>query len=252
MNKTNPSRHTTTRVKPLLVAIAGGSGAGKSWLARQIRDALGHRIADIVSLDEFYRDQSHLTATRRARLNFDNPSAIDWPALEAATDCWLAGKSAKIPRYDFSTHCRRVSSRVVSPKAILLIEGLWLFRRRSLRNKFALRIFIECGHQCRLERRIARDCKQRGRSAESVRKQFRTTVEPMHAKFVEPQKHWANLVLDGKLGRRELRQVVELVGLLRRRAYSPPFRFKWKPATRNLFKSLHVHKTACPDRTAAP
>jgi uridine kinase len=200
-----------TRASPLLVAIVGGSGAGKSWLAQQLQRILGQRLAETISLDEFYRDRSHLSVARRVRLNFDNPAAIDWPALEIAMDHWLAGKSAEIPCYDFSTHCRRISRRLVPAKPVLLIEGLWLLHRRSLRNKFALRIFIECSRSCRFSRRLARDRQQRGRTVQSIQEQFQTTVEPMHAKFVEPQKKWADIVLDGHMNREDVRRLMEMI-----------------------------------------
>ena len=126
-------------------------------------------------------------------------------------DRWLAGKSAEIPRYDFSTHCRRTTRRLVPAKPVLLIEGLWLLRRRSLRAKFALRIFIECSRSCRLGRRLARDRQQRGRSVQSIQDQFQSTVEPMHAKFVEPQKKWADVVLDGHMKREDVQRLAELL-----------------------------------------
>jgi uridine kinase len=211
-----------TRARPLLVAIVGGSGAGKSWLAQQLQRILGQKLAETISLDEFYRDRSHLSVTRRARLNFDNPAAIDWPALESAMDRWLAGKSAEIPRYDFSTHCRRTNRRLVPAKPVLLIEGLWLLRPRSLRAKFALKIFIECSRSCRLGRRLARDRQQRGRSVESIQEQFQTTVEPMHAKFVEPQKKWADIVLDGHMNGEDVRRFTELIeGMLKGKDPNP-------------------------------
>lgn len=211
MIRRNHRPKSTSQPGPLLVAIAGGSGAGKSWLAQQLRKTLGASRTATISLDEFYRDRSHLSISRRAKLNFDNPSAIDWPALDAAATRWLAAKLARIPRYDFSTHCRRPECRVVQPKPILLIEGLWLFRRRSLRNKFGLRIFIECGRRCRFNRRVVRDLRQRGRTAESIKEQFKTTVEPMHLKFVEPQKRWADVIISGNFGAQDVRRIATLI-----------------------------------------
>ncbi|SRR5258706_5407388 len=211
MSRSRASPRSPARANPLVVAIVGGSGAGKSWLAAHLQKILGQKLAGTISLDEFYRDRSHLSNARRARVNFDNPAAIDWPALESAMDRWLAGKSAAIPSYDFSTHCRRTAKRLVPAKPILFIEGLWLLRRRSIRNKFALSIFIQCSRSCRFGRRLARDRKQRGRSVQSIQKQFQTTVEPMHAKFVEPQKKWADVLLDGNMNRRDVQHLAELL-----------------------------------------
>lgn len=198
-------------ITPLLVGIVGGSGAGKTWLAHQLKKKLGPKNVAAVSLDDFYRDRSHLPTARRNRINFDNPKAIDWPALERAADLWRRGKTATIPQYDFATHSRKAITKSVAPRSVILIDGLWLFWRRALRNKFALRVFIECGVHCRLERRIARDCRQRGRTENSVKQQFLRTVQPMHAKFVAPQKHWANVILPGNFRSGQIAHLTRLI-----------------------------------------
>jgi uridine kinase len=202
MSKHRPSGYAASSC--VLIGIVGGSGSGKSWLASQLQKALGKSRVACVSLDDFYRDRSHLSMARRNQLNFDHPAAIDWAALELAANCWLSARAAPIPRYDFATHSRRKETATIPAKPFVLMEGLWLFRRRSLRSKFSVRIFIECGARCRLKRRLARDCRQRGRTMTSVRKQFHHTVEPMHKKFVEPQKHWADVVLSGDFVKRDI------------------------------------------------
>src|SRR5262245_32229390 len=123
-----------------LVAIVGGSGAGKSWLARKLQTALGSRAVRI-SLDDFYRDRSHTSPARRANINFDHPRAIDWPAVERAVRDLRSGRTARLPRYDFKTHCRLREENILTPKPVVLIEGLWLLRRPSLRRLFDWRIF---------------------------------------------------------------------------------------------------------------
>src|SRR5437588_7214643 len=172
--------------KARIIAIAGGSGSGKTWLAVQLQAALSPH-ATRLSLDDFYRDRSHLSPARRANLNFDKPEAIDWASLERVLRKFLAGKPARVPGYDFKTHCRLEIRRTLEPRPLLLLDGLWVLRRRGLRRLFTLGIYIECGARVRLRRRLARDMASRGRTRASIQDQFWTTVEPMHLKHVAPQ-----------------------------------------------------------------
>jgi len=207
--------------QPLLVAIVGGSGSGKSWLADKLQSALGHN-AGRLSLDDFYRDRSHLSPAQRARINFDRPSAIDWPTFERALNRCLDRRPTLVPRYDFKTHCRLPRSAYLKPKPIMLVEGLWLLRSPRIRRFFDFRIFLDSPMKLRLRRRLSRDVTDRGRSPKSVRDQFRKTVEPMHRKFVLPQIQWSDAVLKGH---RSGRDIAKLTALLRQRMVedqSPP------------------------------
>jgi uridine kinase len=190
-----------------LIAIAGGSGSGKTWLADRLDAKLGG-VARL-SLDDFYRDQSHLSPERRALLNFDNPRMIEWTVLEKALDRFKAGRSVSVPRYDFATHSRGRKSKLLAPAKFLIVDGLWLLRRPGVRRRFDLRIFIECPDGLRLERRLARDIVERGRTEVSVREQFAATVQPMHEKFVSPQARWADVVLQPAFGEKEVRRIVQ-------------------------------------------
>ncbi|HEV2395295.1 MAG TPA: zeta toxin family protein [Verrucomicrobiae bacterium] len=194
--------------RPLLLAIAGGSGSGKSWLATKLETALAPNVLRIC-LDDFYRDRSHLTPARRARLNFDHPRAIDWNALENALKRLHAGHPARVPSYDFKTHTRLAASQVLRPKPLIVVEGLWLLRRPALRRLFALRIFLECPARTRLKRRLARDGQSRGRTRESVQAQFHATVQPMHRLFVAPQVRWAHVRLRGTPGNKEIKRITQ-------------------------------------------
>lgn len=191
---------------PFLVAIVGGSGSGKSWLAERLEAALDGKAARL-SQDDFYQDRSLIPPEERAALNFDHPDAIDWPVLEKAVQDLLNGRSAQLPNYDFRTHCRDACFRVLEPKPVILMEGLWLLRERPLREKFDLKVFIDCPLSTRLRRRIERDLLARGRSRASVEKQFYDTVEPMHRKFVSRQKRWADVVLPYDLTEYNVRQL---------------------------------------------
>lgn len=188
----------------LLVAIVGGSGSGKSFLAKQLKAALGGNAARIL-LDNFYRDRSSVPLIRRSRLNYDHPRSIDWDGVERALDDVADGRATPLPRYSFRTHCRANRFALLRPKPVALVDGLWLLHRRSLRRRFTMSIFIRCDSRTRLKRRLTRDCRSRGRTAQSVREQFTRCVEPMHARFVAPQERWADLILEGHFGAREVR-----------------------------------------------
>jgi uridine kinase len=190
--------------KPVLVAIVGGSGSGKTWLARKLEQALAPRAA-CLSLDDFYRDRSHLSPGRRARLNFDHPRAIDWSRLEQALLALLAGRPAAVPTYDFETHSRRTTENLLPAKPLIILEGLWLLRPPSLRRLFSLAIFLDCPCSTRLRRRLQRDLVSRGRSRASVEEQFRRTVEPMHRRYVAPQAQLADVVFRRNCSQRQVR-----------------------------------------------
>lgn len=182
MNETTKSR---------LVAITGGSGAGKSWLADQLHHLLGEK-AGRLSLENFYLDRSHLPPSRRALLNLDQPEAVEWPLFEGALQDCLAGRPLQMPRYDFRTHCRLPANGTRHPRAVMLVDGLWLLHRPALRRLFQLRVFLECPAKTRLRRRLAREAAERGHGPAASRRPFRAT---MHRHHVAPQVRWAEVIL---------------------------------------------------------
>jgi len=191
---------------PLLVAIVGGSGAGKTWLAKKLEAALMPH-ATRFSLDDFYRDCSRVHPERRAKINFDHPRAIDWPVMEQVVEDLRAGRAARLPCYDFKTHCRLPKKNVLAHKPVVLVDGLWLLHRRSLRRAFALKIFVDCPTRTRRGRRMTRDLRSRGRTRSSILDQLQNTVEPMHERFVAPQQKWADVVLRHNFGTREIQRL---------------------------------------------
>lgn len=184
------------------IAVVGGSGSGKSWLAAEMGSWLGD-LAGHLSLDDFYRDLSHLSAAEREGVNFDDPVAIDWDALREVLECLQRGEPARIPIYDFATHARQPETRVFEPARFVLLEGLWLLHPPWLREMFALSVFVDCPEEERLRRRVERDIRVRGRTAESVRQQFAEHVQPMHARFVETQRRWATRRVHSPLSEHE-------------------------------------------------
>jgi uridine kinase len=192
---------------PLLVAIVGGSGSGKSWLAERLSAALVPGVSR-VSLDDFYIDRSHLPSARRALINFDHPRSIDWNLFLGVLRQLKIRQSALAPIYDFCTHRRGAQWRRVAAEPVIIAEGLWLLRRPTLRSMFHLRVFVDCPARTRLERRLARDAATRGRSPESIRHQFRETVQPMHSKYVAPQRQLADVVLRPGFGAQEIEDLL--------------------------------------------
>ena len=197
---------TFSKGQPLLVAIVGGSGAGKTWLAKKLEAALSPDAAHF-SLDDFYRDCSRIDPEGRARINFDRPRAIDWLAMEKVLADLRAGRGARLPRYDFKTHSRIRARTALVHKPVVLVDGLWLLHRRSLRRIFGFKIFIDCPGRTRRSRRLQRDLRSRGRTRASILEQLKNTVEPMHARYVAPQQKWADLVLRHNFGVAEVRRL---------------------------------------------
>jgi uridine kinase len=209
-----PDNAAACIARPLLVAVVGGSGAGKTWLAKKLRAALQPDAAHF-SLDDFYRDCSRVRPERRTKINFDHPRTIDWLTMEKVLHDLRAGRSARLPVYDFKTHCRVRAKHTLAHKPVVLVDGLWLLHRRSLRRLFGLKIFIDCPARTRRGRRLLRDLRSRGRTRASILEQLKNTVEPMHARFVAPQQKWADVVLRHNFGAAEVRRLArELRGKL--------------------------------------
>ena len=202
-----------------ILAVVGGSGAGKSWLVARLGQFLGHQACQ-VQLDDFYRDRSHLPAGRRQRINFDHPRAIDWVRLEKFLLRCLQGRQTLMPHYDFQTH--RVTPRAGwRLRPIVIMEGLWLLRRRRLRRYFDLKLFLDAPTGLRCSRRVRRDVAERGFTAASVKQQLAEHVLPEHTRYVEPQKQWADLVLTQPYKKTELTTLANRLWNLRGRQRGP-------------------------------
>ncbi len=194
-----------------VVAIVGGSGSGKTWLANRLRSNLGRKASNL-SLDDFYRDLSPLAPEHRAQINFDSPSAIDWPVLTQVLTQFQEGAEAlKIPRYDFTTHCRFEKSSVWRCKPIVVVDGLWLLHRPELRSLFDLKVFIDCPADLRFWRRMQRDVMSRGRTPSAVISQFASTVLPMHEIHVQPQTQWADHLIQSPVTEQDALRLAAIV-----------------------------------------
>lgn len=204
----------TTGSPSKLIALTGGSGAGKSWLANQL-----HRRFDdeaiTLSLDNFYRDFSHHELSDREKINFDHPDTIDWALFESVLRDLQNGETALVPHYDFVSHTRWSNGEWCSSRPFIFVEGLWLLSSPRIRELFNLRVFLDCPESLRWQRRLARDVKERGRTADSIREQFSNVVAPMHYRFVEVQKPWADLVIEQPISQTDLDRLDARIRALR-------------------------------------
>lgn len=207
----------------ILVAVVGGSGAGKSWLVERLCRVIGEDACSL-SLDDFYRDRSHVPLAERARANFDVPTAIDWnEAARVLRDC-RTGIPGRLPSYDFATYSRSPARRPWTPRAVVFAEGLWLLRSAQLRELFDLSVYLDAPASLRLARRLERDTTERGYRPAVVRQRLATMVFPMHVRYVEPQKRLADVVLGQPYGEPEIRHFGErLWALLSGRGLLPPW-----------------------------
>jgi uridine kinase len=190
---TPPSR--TLSSGPVLVGIAGGTGSGKTTVATRIVEAMPPGAALLIQQDSYYLDRSHLTPAERARVNFDEPDAVDNVRLEQDLRQLRAGTPVDAPIYDFATHTRRPECRRLDPCSIIVAEGILLFTLKAVRELFDLRIFVDTPDDVRLLRRIRRDLTERGRDIASIEAQYLSTVRTMHEVHVAPSRHHAHLIV---------------------------------------------------------
>jgi uridine kinase len=179
----------------LVVGIAGGTGSGKTTVAKTIAAALPAGRVAMIEFDAYYRDLPDLSAEDRARINFDHPDALEIELLVEHLGQLKAGAAVDVPGYDFKTHRRRPESRRVEAARVVLVEGILVFVDPRVRDRLDMKIFVDTDSDIRVFRRIRRDMEQRGRTFESIRDQYYKTVRPMHLQFVEPSKRWADLII---------------------------------------------------------
>ena len=182
-------------MKPLFIGIAGGTGSGKSTVARKIAEGLPQSSVGIIDHDSYYRDHSDLDPDARSRLNYDHPDALDNDLLVAHLEELRAGRGVDVPVYDFKTHSRHKDRRRLEPTRIIIVEGILVFVEERVRKLLDIKIFVDTDADIRVFRRIRRDIEQRGRTFQSIREQYYKTVRPMHLQFVEPSKRWADLII---------------------------------------------------------
>jgi len=179
----------------LVIGIAGGTGSGKTTIARKIESSVPIEQVNRIEHDSYYRDRDDLSYEDRCKLNFDHPSALETPLFVEHVKALKKGETVEVPIYDFTKHRRKEETRRVDPKPILIVEGILALAEPKLRAEMDIKLYVDTDADIRAFRRIRRDLEQRGRDFDSIREQYYDTVRPMHLQFVEPSKRWADLIL---------------------------------------------------------
>ena len=196
MKHPSPPVHTAAaRRAALVIGIAGGSGSGKTTVAQEILQRVGPDRIAFLQHDSYYKDLSGLPPTQRAEVNFDHPNSLETDLLIENIACLRDGEAVQVPIYDFSTHSRTGRTFTVQPRRVILVEGILIFTEAALREMFDVKIFVDTDSDIRFIRRLERDLRERGRTTESVIKQYQSTVRPMHLEFVEPSKRYADVII---------------------------------------------------------
>lgn len=181
--------------KAYVIGVAGGTGSGKSTIARKVVEVVGPENVSYIQQDSYYYDLHHLPPEVRAKLNYDHLDAIDNELLIKHLQSLKMGKSIKKPIYDFKTHTRKDQVEIVPARKVILLEGILVLAHEKIRDMMDVKIFVDTDADIRLIRRLTRDVLERGRSLESVVEQYLDTVRVMHEKFVEPCKKNADLII---------------------------------------------------------
>jgi uridine kinase len=182
-------------MESVVIGVAGGTGSGKTTVAREILRRAGTEQISLIEHDAYYKDLSVLPPAQRAMQNFDHPDALDNALLIAHLQELKAGRPIQIPVYDFTTHTRTNENRRIEPRRVILMEGILIFADEELRRLMDVKIYVDTDGDIRFIRRLQRDIAERGRTMESVIRQYLATVRPMHQEFVEPSKRYADVII---------------------------------------------------------
>lgn len=198
--------------RPCILGVAGGTGSGKTTVARAILDAVGQERIAFLEQDSYYRDIEWKSDAELLHHNFDHPAALDNELLAAHLAAIKEGHPVEVPIYDFVRHRRTTRTRRVEPRPVVLLEGILIFAEPALRDLLDFKVYVDTDPDIRLIRRIRRDMAERGRSVQDVLRQYLETVRPMHLEFVEPSKRWADVIIpEGGENRVALEMVVARV-----------------------------------------
>ena len=182
-------------MKPLIIGIAGGTGSGKTTVARKIADALPEASVVFLDMDGYYRNFAHLPMDERRRINWDHPEAFDLDLFASHLQALSRGEPTDKPVYDFATHVRSPRTERITAADVIVVDGILLFADERIRALCDVKVFVDADPDIRLVRRIQRDMSERDRPLEEILEQYLTTVRPMHQQFVEPGKRYADIIL---------------------------------------------------------
>ena len=180
---------------PVVIGVAGGTGSGKTTVAQEILKRAGTEKISLIQHDAYYKDLGDLPPAQRAMQNFDHPDALDNALLIDHLQRLKAGKAIEVPVYDFTTHTRTRKTRRIEPHRVVLLEGILIFADEALRKLMDVKVYVDTDADIRFIRRLERDLAERGRTMESVIRQYMATVRPMHQEFVEPSKRYADVII---------------------------------------------------------
>lgn len=200
---------------PVVIGVAGGTGSGKTTVSRRILDSIGADEIAYIQHDNYYHDCGHLPPAERAQVNFDHPDSLDTALMVEHVEALRRGESVEVPCYDFATHTRLPQTRRLEAARLVLVEGILIFAERALRELMDIRIFVDTAADIRLIRRLRRDVEHRGRTPNSVIRQYLQSVRPMHRDFVEPSKRYADIIVpEGGHNQVALEMILSRVGQL--------------------------------------
>jgi uridine kinase len=182
-------------MKPLIIGISGGTGSGKSTVARNVAKSLATSSVAFIDMDGYYKNFSHLPVEERRQINWDHPDAFDWELLLAQLTALVGRQPIDKPIYDFLSHTRSADTVRIPAADVVVIDGILLFVDARVRDLCDVKVFVDADADIRLIRRIRRDVSKRGRTLEEVIDQYLTTVQPMHLQFVEPSKRYADVIV---------------------------------------------------------
>ncbi|WP_287372281.1 uridine kinase [Oceanithermus sp.] len=178
-----------------VIGIAGGTGSGKTTVTRRVIEVVGKDRVALLQMDNYYKNQDHLTFEERTRINYDHPDAFDMPLLIDHLNRLVRGEPVESPLYSFVEHTRARETRPVGPAPVVVLEGILALYDAELRRRMHLKVFVDADPDVRFIRRLRRDVDERGRSPESVIEQYLNFVRPMHIAFVEPSKRFADVII---------------------------------------------------------
>jgi uridine kinase len=182
-------------MKPLLILVAGGSASGKSTVVSEIVSKAGLEDVLIIRHDDYYKDQSEMPFEKRMDINYDHPDALDSDLLQSHLNHLLKGQSIEKPLYDFVSYTRKKETEIVSPKKVIIVEGILILNDTNIRKLSHLNVYVELDDDTRFIRRMMRDLNERGRSIDSIVAHYQNTVKPMFYKFVKPSKRHAHVII---------------------------------------------------------
>lgn len=179
----------------IVIGIAGGTGSGKTTVVNEIAKNFKDKDIAIIPQDAYYRDSSHLPVEERQTINFDHPDSIEFELLVKHIKKLKNGESIEQPSYSYLTCTRLAETQTIHPKKVIIVEGILCLTQKDLRNLMDIKVFVDCEADLRLSRVIMRDIHERGRDAEKTLHRYEETVRPMHIQFIEPTKHFADIIV---------------------------------------------------------